>query len=205
MTGEKAPTRGELRRQAMLDAASELFLEKGYERTSLSDIVSRSKGSRSTLYEQFGNKEGLLRAMIEQATAATWKTHAADPAADLSSPDGLFNLGMRFVRAALAPQSVAVFRVLAAETNRVPEAAQLFFELGPLTAEQVLSEPFRTSPLVQKGLATPEQLARVFLGSMLGVLHARQVLGLRARPDDSELESHVRTAIHVFLYGIGQP
>lgn len=203
MSAEKTPTRGELRRQAMLDAASELFLEKGYERTSLSDIVCRSKGSRSTLYEQFGGKEGLLRAMIEQATAVTWQALNSNTFADLGSEEGLCALGICFVHAALAPQSVAVFRVLAAESERVPEVARLFFELGPRSSERILAERFANSALVRDGFASPEQLARVFLGSLLGVLHARRVLGLSVVLDEAEMESHVRVAVRVFLDGVG--
>lgn len=205
MSEEKALTRGELRRQAMLDAASELFLEKGFERTSLSDIVNRSKGSRSTLYEQFGNKEGLLRAMIERATAATWKALGDDAFENLSCEEDLVTLGLCFVNAALAPQSVAVFRVLAAESHRVPETTRLFFELGPRTSERLLSGTFAKTAMVKNGQATPAQLARVFLGGILGVLHARQVLGLPAPQGDDGLEIHVRTAVRIFLDGVGRP
>src|SRR3546814_11345443 len=53
----------ERRQSAILDAAESLFLEQGYERTSLAEIVKRSGGSLATLYELFGNKQGLLRAI----------------------------------------------------------------------------------------------------------------------------------------------
>ena len=50
----------EARRDAMLDAALELFLERGYGAISLTDVVKRSGGSLATLYELFGGKLGLL-------------------------------------------------------------------------------------------------------------------------------------------------
>src|SRR3546814_8686691 len=53
----------ERRQSAILDAAESLFLEQGYERTSLAEIVKRSGGSLATLYELFVNKQGLLRAI----------------------------------------------------------------------------------------------------------------------------------------------
>ena len=49
----------------MIEAAESLFLEQGYDTTSLAAIVKRSGGSLATLYELFGNKQGLLRAIIE--------------------------------------------------------------------------------------------------------------------------------------------
>src|SRR3546814_11941406 len=59
----------ERRQSAILDAAESLFLEQGYERTSLAEIVKRSGGSLATLYELFGNKQGLLRAI-----ATRWRS-----------------------------------------------------------------------------------------------------------------------------------
>ena len=49
----------------MIEAAESLFLEQGYDATSLAAVVKRSGGSLATLYELFGNKQGLLRAIIE--------------------------------------------------------------------------------------------------------------------------------------------
>ncbi|MGH6781340.1 MAG: TetR/AcrR family transcriptional regulator, partial [Sphingomonadaceae bacterium] len=56
--------RRERRRQAMMDAARELFVERGYDAVSLSEIVKRSGGSLATLYELFENKAGLLGAIV---------------------------------------------------------------------------------------------------------------------------------------------
>lgn len=57
------PSPRERRQSAILDAAESLFLEQGYDRTSLAEIVKRSGGSLATLYELFGNKQGLLHAI----------------------------------------------------------------------------------------------------------------------------------------------
>jgi AcrR family transcriptional regulator len=185
----------------MLDAATELFLEQGYDRTSLSDIVSRSKGSRSTLYEQFGNKEGLLRAMVEEVTGQIWQVIGDDGEGPFTEA-GLVELGMRFTGSALAPRAIAVFRVLAAERERVPEIAELFFERGPRTVERLLADRFRTALPTQSGSGTPEQLGQVFLGALLGVFHAHHVLGLPA--SEMDIEAHVRITVRVFLDGVGR-
>ncbi len=53
--------RGRQRRRAMLDAATQAFLEHGFEGTTLDMVIERAGGSRGTLYSSFGGKEGLLR------------------------------------------------------------------------------------------------------------------------------------------------
>lgn len=50
------PNRLEERRSALLTAAQNLFLEQGYERTTLGDVVARAGGSLATLYKLFGDK-----------------------------------------------------------------------------------------------------------------------------------------------------
>ena len=200
----KPQTRGMARRQAMLDAATDLFLEKGFEGTSLSDIVSRSRGSRSTLYEQFGNKEGLLRSIVEQLTEQVWPLIGPEDDAGPLTEEGLVDLGMRFVRAALAPKAIAVFRILVADGHRVPEIIEFFFDSGPRTVERLLARRFRERLRPRDGVGTPEEMGQVFLGAVLGVLHTHKVLGLPCRYDDDDgIEAHVRVAVRIFLDGIG--
>src|SRR3546814_8176513 len=59
--------RAEARRRALLDAAARLFVTKGFEKTTLSDLVGTAGGSRATIYELFGSKAGLFRAMMEES------------------------------------------------------------------------------------------------------------------------------------------
>src|SRR3546814_3090605 len=70
----------ERRQSAILDAAESLFLEQGYERTSLAEIVKRSGGSLATLYELFVNKQGLLRAI-----ATRWCDRSEEHTSELQS------------------------------------------------------------------------------------------------------------------------
>lgn len=204
VTQTKAPTRGELRRQAMLDAATELFLEKGFAGTSLSDIVSRSKGSRSTLYEQFGNKEGLLRAMVEEVTADIWEVIGPEDAS-LRDEEALVEVARRFVHTAIAPRNLAVYRILVAEGPRMPEIAQLFFDLGPRRLYRQMAARFQAScpPTAQNGM--PERTAQLFLGAVMGIFHLVSVLGLHPKPTAEDIDAHVREAVRLFLDGVGRP
>lgn len=58
---------GDESRRRILDAAEELFSEKGYEKTSFVDIATRSGISRGSIPWHFTNKDGLLIAVIERA------------------------------------------------------------------------------------------------------------------------------------------
>ncbi len=54
-------------RDAILDAAAELFAGRGYNATSLADVGARAGVSRGTPGYCFGNKAALYRAVIERA------------------------------------------------------------------------------------------------------------------------------------------
>ncbi|MGP7817385.1 TetR/AcrR family transcriptional regulator [Niallia sp. 01092] len=56
-----------------LDAAMQLFWEKGYSATSLSDLTARMGIQRPSLYAAFGDKEGLFEAALRRYT----KLHAS--------------------------------------------------------------------------------------------------------------------------------
>lgn len=205
MTQAKPQGRGMARRQAMLNAARELFLEKGFECTSLSDIVERSKGSRSTLYDHFGGKDGLLRAMVEDISLTVWELLGDETGPCTFCEAGLIELGGRFVRAALTPENIAVYRILVAEGNRVPEIAELFFDTGPRRLESRLAERFRAALPAHAEAGSAEAIAQIYLGAMLGDLHVRQVLGLVPHWSEAQIDSHVRIAVKIFLDGVGRP
>ncbi|WP_041959507.1 TetR/AcrR family transcriptional regulator [Sulfurospirillum arsenophilum] len=60
--------KAESRCTKFLDVAYRLFLENGYEKVSMNDIVKHAGGSLATLYKHFGNKEQLFIYVLEQKT-----------------------------------------------------------------------------------------------------------------------------------------
>ena len=76
------------RRKEILDVAEELFVTKGYDKTSTNDILDRIGIARGTLYYHFKSKEDILNAMIERintsliARAQTIASDASIPVID---------------------------------------------------------------------------------------------------------------------------
>ena len=58
-------TRSEEKRREIVRVAAKAFEELGYERTSMLTIAERLRGSKQTLYNYFGSKEELLRAVLD--------------------------------------------------------------------------------------------------------------------------------------------
>lgn len=59
--------RAEARPDEVLDAALELFLERGYEATRVDDIAKRAGISKGAVYLYFQSKQALLEGLVERA------------------------------------------------------------------------------------------------------------------------------------------
>src|SRR3972149_4293641 len=55
-------------RQRILDAAIEVFAEKGYHDTAVDDIVRASDTSKGAVYFHFPNKQGIFLVLIDELT-----------------------------------------------------------------------------------------------------------------------------------------
>lgn len=66
-----------MKETTIIQAARQLFIEKGYRYTSISDIVQASGSSKGNLYHHFNNKEDLFLSVIEEEDKqwdSEWKT-----------------------------------------------------------------------------------------------------------------------------------
>ncbi|PKW00014.1 TetR family transcriptional regulator [Amycolatopsis echigonensis] len=115
------------KRALIVTAATELFLELGYDRTSLARIAERSGVSRATLFKQFPSKAALFDAIVTES----WSTaEEEDPPPAGNVVDGLTAIGRRYAELLSRPQMTDLFRIVIAELPRFPELAHAQFSQG---------------------------------------------------------------------------
>lgn len=195
--------RGLARRQAILTAARRLFIEKGFEKTTLSDIIAVAGGSRATLYEHFGDKEGLFRAIMEEDNAMILSGLAPAQADDRVTPEaGLTAFALHLVKALLNEETTGTVRILISEGDRVPDIAEAFFRIGPENAIRRLAEYLqRLSDNGTLKIEDPAAAAQAFLGMVTGNLLIRRLILPQSAPAIPDLDRYVRQAVRLFLNG----
>lgn len=149
--------------QLILDVAFRLFMEKGYEHTSIQDILDQLGGlSKGAIYHHFKSKEDILTAVIDRMTAKSNQLLA--DIRDRLDLTGKEKLKMIFKESISRPIQDDIFTV-APDFHNNPK---LLFSLLHETIEE--AAPGYILPILKQGISDgsietdyPEQLAELLL------------------------------------------
>jgi AcrR family transcriptional regulator len=191
--------RSEEKRREIVTAAAELFVELGYEHTTMSAISDRVGGSKATLYGYFASKEELLRAVLEYdvANAALLILHEFPVDDDLR--EGLTRLGVQYLTARLAALAIANMRTLASLPRDSAMGAE-FYAAVLKPAWELLAERF--SVLMDAGRlkrADPWVAAMHWKGLNEGELLEPRLLGASSSPSAREVRRVATLAADAFM------
>jgi AcrR family transcriptional regulator len=202
--GADAQSRAEIRRAAFLEAAQEVFLEQGFEAASMSEIVRRAGGSLTTLYAQFGDKEGIFLAMLE--TRMKEVTAALDVELQAHTPveEGLRRIGEQFAGKLVQPNSLELYRLIVGLAKKFPDLAQTFMKLGPNKVREGLADYLQDRADAGEIPQSDdfEQLGSLFLDMVRSPLQSRALLSQTVRPCAEDVRVSVERAVSIFLYGL---
>ncbi|MDV3458418.1 TetR/AcrR family transcriptional regulator [Sphingomonas sp. HF-S4] len=199
---EKAPgkreARKEERRLAILEVAKRSFLDNGYSATSMSAISAELGGSKGTLWSYFPSKEELFAAVLDHATA----DYRRQMASVLQPTDDPYTTLLTFCRSFLtkitSPDGLRLHRLIAAESGRFPEIAEIFFRRAPQPTQQLLAD-FFAAEMASGHMRKDEPLAaaRALAGLCLGGLHQRVLWGKEAATPE-RIDAEARYAADIF-------
>lgn len=157
------PTK-DARELQILEAARDLFLDQGYAATSMDQVASRARVSKTTLYTRFPSKEVLFESTIRWRCSAHGMVFTPETFADFTIADALAAIAQRFLDLLNSPEAIRVEQVVIGESVRFPEVARIFLEAAPGQTVQTVSA-FMASAMAQGKLAPgdPVLMARHFL------------------------------------------
>jgi AcrR family transcriptional regulator len=191
------------RREALLQAAAEVFFEQGYAAASIDAIIERAGGSKRNIYNEFGNKEGLFLAIITENADKVLSTLAMEEIEGHDLRETLTAFGERLMAGYMSPVLIGIYRMAVTEANRFPDLVKSFYEQGPGRATSQLAEVLEGAR--KRGEIRTDNCQRLaghFVGMIRGNLHLQVVLGLRPPPSNKEMREVVASAVEVILNGV---
>jgi AcrR family transcriptional regulator len=195
----------EAKRQAILEAAAEVFREVGFERASMSEIRARIGGSKATLYNYFPSKEKLFFEVMHHAKALELEAIVGalnQDADDLKQE--LVHFGQKFLAVVYSPEAIAVRRLVIAEA-RHSDVGKVTFERMTVPIEKQVAE-FLKRNMKRGNLRTAD--AKTAAMHLLGLLESealqRVLLGVIESVKPDAISGAVRRAVDAFLSGYGR-
>ncbi len=192
------------KKQAILKAATDLFIERGYDGVSIDAIVREVGGSKSNIYNYFGGKEGLFCAIVEDLSLQILSPLQAAEIDNLPLREALTAIGKQVMSVVLSDRAIALLRIVISQNQQFPELGHLFFNTGPKPICDGLAQYIQTQQ--EKGLLKPcesQQATKEFVGMFLGMNQMQRLLGITEAPSQKEVASTIDNAVTVFLEGYG--
>lgn len=180
--------------EAILDAARDVFAEKGPAAT-MEEIARRAGVSKQTLYNRFGSKLEIGRALAarrSEAVTAPLRT-AGDPETVLTA------LATALLEKILCGDAGSSMRGLALMSPEAPDIGRAIYDSGPGESLRRLSAWLAEQD--RRGLMRvpdPDHAAEMFSGMVLGHGHLRLVLGA-APPEVADIAARARETARRFL------
>lgn len=196
MTTEPSPYHrrvAEQKRSAIVEAATELFLNSGYAGTSLAKVAENAGVSRATLFKQFPTKAALFDVIVAEAWRGA-EDAQEPPTGDLIA--GLTAIGRRYVDLLTRPGMAGLFRIVIAELPRFPELGEAHFERGKMPYFDSVRRYLEAENRVGTAEIDDAELAATqFLGMISNYVFWPRMLLIDWSPDESSMSRVVDEAV----------
>ena len=199
---------GSAKEGAILDAATRLFGERGFDATHTADIASAAGVTERTLFRYFTSKEKLYRRVMVPALLAAAVPRALDDAGALFATDAPrfsdWARGILDQRIAAARRTAPQFRLLIASLMTDEDVRHRVIEIWAQKVRPPLLATVRR--FQERGQLRadlpPEALARAIISANLGYIIARALLAPEAGWDD---RAEIDATVEVLVRGAAAP
>jgi AcrR family transcriptional regulator len=127
--GPKFRRRAEARPDEVLDAALDLFIEKGFAATRVEDIAARAGLSKGAVYLYFPSKEAVLEGIVKRAVVPIASSAVEMAGNYAGDPRTIITMVMKTVATRLTePRTIAIPKLMMREMINFPDFAKMYRE-----------------------------------------------------------------------------
>jgi AcrR family transcriptional regulator len=196
--------RKEARPQELLDAALELFVEKGFSATRAEEVAARAGVSKGTLYLYYPSKEDLLKAVIEHRVSSEIAAGAAEAAGFTGPTDELLRKIVTTWWQRLYDSPVSgVFKIIITEVRNFPEIAEFHRQSVVEPGQQLIGRLLQRG--IDRGEFRPVDLASAvhsLIFPMIMVCLHKHSLGACIPEQRLDGKAFIRDHIELMLEGL---
>lgn len=195
----RPPLGVDVQRRRIIDAASEIFLARGFSDTSI-DAIARAAGvTKRTIYELIGDKEAVFRSVCNESSSSVSSLDFPPVVPGMALREVLTGLSRTLLDHALAPERLALSRMITVESMRFPDLVKTALNRGKATMDGAIIAVFEELEALGV-VAVPDHklAAEVFYDVMVGNQAFRATMGFDEQlPSEEELGRR----LDVFLRG----
>jgi TetR/AcrR family transcriptional regulator, mexJK operon transcriptional repressor len=195
------------KRRTVMDAATTLFLERGYLGTSVDQIAALAEVSKPTIYRFFADKEQLLTELVLDTLDRRGNPFRAELAALAQTNDlsrDLRNLSHDYIKTVTQPNGLALRRLVIGASHQLPDLAQTYYERAQDQTLAALATVF--AQLAARGLLTidePMTAAAHFAFLVLGRALDKSLFSPAPPFADTQLKEQADAGVTAFLGAYG--
>src|ERR1700737_3383021 len=115
------------RRQAIIDAALDEFVARGFTATRLEDVAKRAGVAKGTIYLHFRDKESMFEELIRTALVPLIGRLHAPPPIGGSVRDAVEGFARTFIQEVATTRRGDIVRLIVAEGPRFPSVADFYY------------------------------------------------------------------------------
>lgn len=200
--GRRTASQTQQRDLELLDKALDLFLENGFERTTIDEITASVGMAKRTVYLRYGDKKNLFKASLQRAIEE-WIV-PVDRLRSAETDNGeetLLGIGRILVANIMSPAGLRLMRITNAESARMPEIGAFTYRQGTAPTVAYLTDLIRRR-IHPNGVEVPdpEEAAIAFLYLVVGGPASMSAWGVSL--DGKTIDKHTRYCVRLFLHGL---
>jgi AcrR family transcriptional regulator len=190
----------------ILKASRKVFLERGFEGTSIEEIAAVARSGKPTIYARFADKEALFTAVVMESVAANVAHFETFAPTGATLEQRLQSVAVTVLEWILLSDSISLMRVAVAEARRFPDLASSVYaiarERGGQAVARLLTEAAQSNELGALPAFAPEHAlttTQLFQDLVILPLAMRALFGEKLKQLRAEIEPHVKRSIALFL------
>ncbi|HVA13180.1 MAG TPA: TetR/AcrR family transcriptional regulator [Stellaceae bacterium] len=185
----------------ILDAATALFLSRGFGATSIEAIARRARISKRTFYHRFADKAELYRAVVQRLLQRWLPPFEAALDTPAALDDLLLRSAQHMLEVALSPEALALRRLLLAEAERFPELVEIAIEQGATRGVERIADLLDAECRAGHIALTDCRFAAMQFQEMVLAIPLRRAIGFGTPMTAAEREVWIGQCVGLLIHG----